>query len=330
MKINTKTFFKKVDSNSFILSTSNHKRSWIDNIPQSQFMRIRRNCSLLSDFESQSVLLFDKFIERGYDRALLTKSLAKVYDMDRESLLIQNKTKIVTEDRNIDNVIKVPFVTEYNSVSRNIQKIIGNSWNILCNDPILGPSLQSTPSFIYRRAKNLKHYLAPSDIGPPIDLQSGTTWLPVKPKGNFSCGRCKACKMLHTDRKKFISNTTKECFTVKDCISCKSTHVVYLLQCPCGYQYIGRTKRYLRIRILEHARNIKLGLEHHSVSRHFKNKHNCDSSLLKYIGIQIVNIGRRGGDRDKMLSKQESLWIYKMQTLSPLGLNEELDVWSLY
>ncbi len=42
-------------------------------------------------------------------------------------------------------------------------------------------------------------------------------------------------------------------------ITCASTHVIYLIHCPCGLAYIGKISRQLRTRISEHRSNIRMG-----------------------------------------------------------------------
>lgn len=57
----------------------------------------------------------------------------------------------------------------------------------------------------------------------------------------------------------------------------------------CGLQYVGRTTRKLSIRIGEHIKNIKKGIRHHSVSNHFRNKHNRDPKYLKFYAIDKID-----------------------------------------
>ncbi|CAB1346062.1 unnamed protein product [Coregonus sp. 'balchen'] len=47
---------------------------------------------------------------------------------------------------------------------------------------------------------------------------------------------------------------------------------------------------------------------------------------LRYIGIEMVKMSHRGGDIERKLLQRESFWIHRLNTLSPLGLNEEFDL----
>ncbi len=78
------------------------------------------------------------------------------------------------------------------------------------------------------------------------------------------CKICSACEnAIKTDS--FTSTTTQKTFKIKETITCSSSFVIYLISCPCGLQYIGKTNRQLKIRINEHGR-----MDIHSpVERHF-------------------------------------------------------------
>lgn len=88
------------------------------------------------------------------------------------------------------------------------------------------------------------------------------------------------------------------------------THAVYVLECPCQQQYVGRTTRGLKIRIGEHINNIKKGFEKHSVSRHFKVKLKKDPSLLTFYGIEnIKGTLERNGQSQRGIQERNPLGI---------------------
>lgn len=58
------------------------------------------------------------------------------------------------------------------------------------------------------------------------------------------------------------------------------------------------------------------------VAAHFVQAEHAISSL-RYIGIEMVKMSRRGGDNERKLLQRESFWIHRLNTLSPLGLNVE-------
>ncbi|OCT90428.1 hypothetical protein XELAEV_18019042mg [Xenopus laevis] len=104
------------------------------------------------------------------------------------------------------------------------------------------------------------------------------------------------------------------------------------LTCGCGSSiikgkaYVGKTKREIRVRIGEHKRAIdNCDLEKQKyvtpVSKHFKEQgHN--SKQLRWMVLQIVDTPSRGGNYNRLLLQKETMWIDKLNTVSPTGLNE--------
>lgn len=109
-------------------------------------------------------------------------------------------------------------------------------------------------------------------------------------------------------------------------LTCSTLGVVYLLQCPCGLQYIGRTKRPLQVRLNEHITNIKSGFTNHSVSKHYLLVHNKDPSNTLFLGIDRFSPNWRGSSLVREISKLKMSWIYKAKTYVPYGLNIDVDV----
>jgi len=102
-------------------------------------------------------------------------------------------------------------------------------------------------------------------------------------------------------------------------------NVIYLLKCPCGFAYVGKTTRPLKIRISEHISNIRNHDIKSLVAVHFSQaSHNVSS--LRYCGIELVKQPFRGGDVNRLLLKWEAFWIYTLDTLAPKGLNEDFDL----
>lgn len=62
-----KTYFKPTDRNGYIPSDSCHHAQWLRSVPRSQFLRLRRNCSNISDYYAQSRVLKDRFVAKGYN-----------------------------------------------------------------------------------------------------------------------------------------------------------------------------------------------------------------------------------------------------------------------
>ena len=218
------------------------------------------------------------------------------------------------------------MILDYSVEFKAFERIINKNWSILKNDRVLGPVLPARPQFIYKIAPSLRDRLAPSVLNPPIPRENKLfTFL----GGFYACGRCVSCKHSKTNvkkRKKFLSFATSREYEIKQLITCDTVGVVYMLQCGCGLQYVGRTSRSLHMRVDEHVRNIKKGFINHNVSRHFKLVHPKHPKSLQFWGIERVTNHWRGGNLIRQLSKRESYWIHETEVLAPGGLNIDFDI----
>ena len=150
----------------------------------------------------------------------------------------------------------------------------------------------------------------------------GQTLLAPLPKGNYPCGHCAQCN--NTYKTSFFNHPhTGKKIKIKGTITCASTSVVYLIRCPCGLAYVGKTSRQLKQRMSEHKSSIRRNDRDYPVAVHFNDlKH--DISSFRFIGIEQVSLPKRGGNLDILLKQREAFWIHTLQTLMPKGLNDEL------
>ncbi len=49
-------------------------------------------------------------------------------------------------------------------------------------------------------------------------------------------------------------------------------------------------------------------------------------SDFKFLSIERVLLHRRGGNRDRKVLQREAFWIFELKSLTPTGLNEEMDL----
>lgn len=136
----------------------------------------------------------------------------------------------------------------------------------------------------------------------------------------FECGRYYACREggINFRRRKefFIATTTGKKCALRDFVSCFTEGVIYMLQCPCGYQNVGRTSRQLSTCMRKHVYNIRKRFLKYSVSKHFKIHHDREPKGLQFWGIEKVKKHWRGGNFITQLSRNESWWIYNTKVLT--------------
>lgn len=158
------------------------------------------------------------------------------------------------------------MVTRYSNQHFSIKKMLKQHWGVLRNDRVLGPVIPEQPVLIYRGAPSLRHNIAPNVIDP---LRRCPLFQSMK--GFFPCRRCSICQINAFRGRKceaFQSIVTNKAYDIESFITCSTQFVVYMIQCPCSKQYIGRTKRELYVRLAEHVGNIKQGFKKHNDKYH--------------------------------------------------------------
>lgn len=100
-----------------------------------------------------------------------------------------------------------------------------------------------------------------------------------------------------------------------------------MLTCPCNKNYIGKTKRQLRVRIGEHISGIRNKKKNKEDDRpipvHFAKFHDSNPRGLTVKGIYVLNLPPRRGDFKTILLQKEKMWTYYLDSLAPKGLNTE-------
>lgn len=316
----TRNYLKPTNRNRYISLDSCHHHSWLYNIPRGQFICLRQNCTLDSDYYEQANVLADRFLQKGYTKEQIASDVDSIGNMDQEILVADSDKNKKKRDN-----FEYKIILDYNIQHKKFEKIIMRHWEILKRDKILGTVLPPRPRFIYRRPPTLRDMLAPIVGDPPVVKENRIfNFL----SGFYACGKCPACKQCKHNlkmRKEFTASATNRKYQIKNLITCDTEGVVYMLQCDCGLQYVGRTSRLRGARIAEHVNNIKRGLKSH-VSKHFRIFHNKDLKCLQFWGLEKINKHWRGGNYIKQLSQRESLWIYDTKVAVPKGLNVEFDL----
>ncbi|XP_056407822.1 uncharacterized protein LOC130303807 [Hyla sarda] len=310
--ISTKIHRKPTAGNSLLMWSSHHPFSLRNGIPKGQYLRLKRNCSSEQVFHHEAKELRSRFQHRGYPNRVLKKAYIETKHVDRSTLLF---SKPKAGDRDLPTRI----IGTFDAAAKEIRQILTNHWPILKTDPVVGSLVEETPRITYRRGKNLGDFLVHSLYTPP---RGPGTWLDRKVSGSFKCGSCKACKYMRVS-KEFLSPSTNKMYKCYDYANCKTSKVIYLATCPCPLCYVGKTMREVRRRILEHMSDIRHKREK-PLSLHMLRHHADTPFNLDFQVIEVLKPDIRGGDLDKRLLQAETRWIYRLKTITPYGLNDQL------
>ena len=279
-------------------------------MPYSQLLRVKRICNSEDDFIKQANEVCVRFREKDYDPRILNACMLKVSEKDRDSLL-SPKPHLCKKQ-------PIVLTTTFSPMSQSIKDAVKKHWHILSSDPIVGHEFINPPIFATKRSSNLRDRLVKTDLA-----TKPTHFLSSPAPGNFPCLNCINCNAL-IKGDHFLHPHTGTKMKVRGRITCRSTHVVDLLKCPCALCYVGKTKRELRVRISEHKSSIRNRDERSPVARHF-NSAGHGVCMLRFMGIEVVRSSLRGGDREKKLLQREADWIHHLQTEYPGGLNDMYD-----
>ncbi len=114
-----------------------------------------------------------------------------------------------------------------------------------------------------------------------------------------ACVSCIACRDLCKRTSTFVSHTTAKKYDIKQFSTCNSSNVICLMSCPWGLQYIDKTTRQVKARIIEHKSEIRKGDEKSSIACHIKDANHSFSSLT-FCVIQQIKTPHRGGDTERL------------------------------
>lgn len=199
----------------------------------------------MTDYQREEIVVIERFKDRGYPAWVLKRAIERVKEVDRTSILGDTGHTSTNDDESNET----RMILTYNGNSNQIRKAITRNWNILKSDPGIGNSIPERQSITYRRGHNLKDLLVHSDLteresSRGIDLQ-----------GFFPCGHCKACgnsRMV----KEYWNTSTNTMISINQFLTCNSTFIIYVLECPYKLRYVGSMTHIVKKRILEHMRAI--------------------------------------------------------------------------
>ncbi len=202
-------------------------------------------------------------------------------------------------------------------MSQEIKEIIKKHWHVLTSDHVCEKLFAQPPLFCHYRPRNIRDFLVRADTYTPPSASGRLT----ETTGFFPCRACTACRDSCKCTNTFSSHVTGKKYDIRQLSTCSSSNVVYLISCPCGLQYVGKTTRQIRTRIIEHKSAIRRIDEKSPIARHFRDANHPISSLTF-----VLSSGSKlhAGGMERLLLQAECRWIFHLQTLHPKGLNEEM------
>ena len=303
----TTLYTKETDTHSYLHYDSSHPRHTKEHGPYGQFLRLKRNCPQPEDFKTNADKMEIDYKKRGYPDKIVRTERRKAETVERKTIL--HPTVLRTKKE------RVPLVIPFNPMNPPVMTSILKHWDILKIDPDNAEIFKEKPLLAHRRCPNLRDKLVRAAL-PDKEKDKGINPNRIRQMNHCTHKNCPLRRnFLRTDN--FKSHTTKRTYKKWHVGNCTTKNVVYMLTCTlCGKQYVGQTKRELKVRIGEHLYNIK---KHHDtpVAQHFNHTNHSADNLRCEI---IEALKTDPEDSDSRLSR-ETHWIHQLQTLHPNGMN---------
>lgn len=210
--IETDLYSKETDKHQYLHISSNHPRKTKESIPYGLGVRLKRICSIPTEYERRKNDLKEQLQKRGYKTELIIKQLNKVDNLDREDLL-KYKTKKIND--------RVPLVLTYSDALPNIHSILHKHISTLHRSKNLKDIFPQPPLVAFRRDKNIKDIL--------VHKKHNNKFYHKENKCE-PCGKnCALCPYIVEDNSFKGKDGTK--YQIQGHINCKTVGIIYAIFC---------------------------------------------------------------------------------------------------
>ncbi|MCG7879722.1 MAG: GIY-YIG nuclease family protein [Candidatus Thiodiazotropha endolucinida] len=295
--LKTDLYSKPTDKHLYLHRQSDHPNTTKNAIPFGLGIRAKRICSAEKDYRMRRNEISDHLQRRGYRKERVEHQLERVDGLNRDDLL-EYRRRENSNDR-------VPLVLTYTDALPDVHSIIRKHITTLHKSENLRTVFPDPPLVSYRRGRNLQDILVHRKHNNILYRQTN---------GCAPCGKnCALCKNMKTcDSFEAYDGTS---YKIQGSITCKTANVVYGIECrQCRkFLYVGQTGGTLYQRMLLNFSMIRTGKQD-AIALHFNGQgHSVDDMVV--LGIEKIN-------KDCFYRRtKESLWIKKMRTRIPYGLN---------
>jgi len=311
---------KETDARVYLHYSSYHPKQTFPSIVYSQALRYKRIINNPKTLKLRLDELRDCFLNSGYPLKMTNGIIEDVLSRTR-NLEYKAKTK--------EAPFPVAWVQTYGPATSEIQTLVKEA-NIVLKQSPNWKDEEKVIGLVNKRGKNIgdmvlqrKRFALMSE-----DLSTGTTKCTpdIKPGEKRPRGRpCESCKLM--SRKNFIKShhTGKKHKTPS--ANCQSKMLIYCAECLiCQKQYAGKTTCKLQTRISGHrshvnktTKTILLDTDEAALVEHLKTHHQPVTTELFNLNYSFTVLQINPPDLDKC----EQLWVSRLGTMQPFGLNIE-------
>ena len=315
-QLQTTLYVKPTDTHNYLHARSTHPTHLKNNLPYSQALRIRRICSETTELNKHNNKLAAQFSARGYSETLIKKQIDRAVTTPREDTLqLTHKQK----------TNRIPLITTFHDSLPPLSRIIQNRWDILTLKPEFKEIFKEPGLLAYRRPENIKDIISSNTIINDKVYHSKSSPKIIKSCLPCNSKKCLCCNHLRPTNS-FTSTTNNRTFNIYHNSDCKSSKVIYLLECTrCNIQYVGKSEWPLHIRVNNYRHRIRSTNPSNliPIEEHFRLPNHSFKDDAKFTIIERLESATL--DATCILERHENMWISLLQTLSPYGLNRKLN-----
>ena len=308
----TELYCKPTATHTYLHRHSDHPSHTIRSNPLSQFIRIRRICSLIQDYRRHASDFIRFYVNRGYSEHKLVQMATDVENRDRRELLESATTKRKSSNE------RVPFVINWHTKFRGLSSLLRRNYESMITDhPELKETFPEPPIVSYRRNPNIRSTLVRSQKkilktkGPSVRCTAKNTKKRGRP--------CKLCN--HMGQKDCLTNSNNGRTSYISGGSCQSKNVVYAAECVKHKKlYVGFTSTALSQRFNKHRYDAGHDPTSTELGKHFYENKECNFD--RDLRVHVLEKVEGGLDE---LEHHENLWMTRLGSREPFGLNSMMN-----
>ena len=309
-QLQTDLYVKPTDARSYLHFSSAHPRHTFSGIVYSQCLRLRRIINDTDRLGHRLNELLAAFDKSGYPENMLCDIRNKVQRMER---------RLQRTERSSDNQTAKPIlIVSCNGTDDKLVKTIKKYEDELSKTNSFKDAVKPIFQFVKKTGANVG-----SKLSVLKSLALGKNKGETIPCWNH--GNCKCCNLIGEN----VSEVNGRAVSAAPG-TCKSKNVIYLVSCNlCKKPYTGRTVQYLHNRmaghrdcfykVLRNDEDVDANNDDYSLGLHLVHEHGC---VDREDFDEIFNVQILENCRPSDLEKKEHLYIHKLETLYPLGLNK--------
>ena len=211
----------------------------------------------------------------------------------------------------IPNILVTTFTPGFDG----LQKVVTKNWDIL-GKSCTTRTIHKVPVLTaFRRPKNLKDYLVRAKLSKVKEHPTEQINNCLRPNS------CRYCPKLNTDGR-ILCSASGRTYMSRFNITCTSSNLIYCITCKrCGIQYVGQTKRELKMRLSEHFLKITRNDPESEIANHFNSQHHSGLDDISVYVVDFVHAAPHTPKSKYLRDLLEFNWIQRLHTNAPTGLN---------